>query len=456
MSADLGRVLVVDDNLHDREILARRLARKGYAVSVADTARELLERIRADSVDLVLLGIEMPDITGLDALVAIRQQYPAVHLPVIMVTARNHSEDIVKALELGANDYLTKPIDFPVALARVRTHLSLVRAEQALHASEERYAVAARGANDGLWDWNLRDNTVSFSCRWKSMLGYGETEIGGNPDEWFSRIHEGDREKVRQCVAEHLNGQTSHLEVEARMLHKDGVFRWMLTRGAMVRGDDGAPVRMAGSQTDITEGKVADPMTGLPNRLLFLDRLSRLIAYRRRHPDSLFAVCSVALDGYKLINESLGHAVGDRLLIGVAKRLEGSLRQTDAVLRLDSSFALARLGGGEFAIILTDLTDPSDAIRVAERLLNELRRPLQINDKELFSSMSIGIALSTFAYQQPEDYLRDADSAMSRAIALGKGRYVVFDAHMRDLIAQRREIENDLDPTLTSARVEPS
>jgi diguanylate cyclase (GGDEF)-like protein/PAS domain S-box-containing protein len=444
MSADLGRVLVVDDNENNREILARRLARKGYAVSVADTARDLLQRIREDEVHLVLLDIEMPGVTGLDALIEIRKAYSAVRLPVIMVTARNQSEDIVKALELGANDYLTKPIDFPVALARVRTHLSHMRAEEALRASEERYALAARGANDGLWDWNLRDNKVYFSTRWKSMLGFHESEIGDRPEEWFDRIHEADREKVKRSVGDHLEGRTPHLEVEARMLHKDGVFRWMLSRGLMVRDENGKPQRMAGSQTDITEGKVADPMTGLPNRLLFIDRLSRLIAYRRRHPESLFAVLFLDLDGFKLINDSLGHAVGDKLLVGVANRLESCLRHTDTVARLDESFTIARLGGDEFAIVLNDLHEPADAMSVAERLLQELSRPFQIDDKELFSSMSIGIALSTLGYEHPEDYLRDADTAMYRAKAQGKGRAVVFDANMRDLITQRLEIENDL------------
>jgi diguanylate cyclase (GGDEF)-like protein/PAS domain S-box-containing protein len=444
MTAQLGRVLVVDDNENNREILARRLARKGYAVSMADSGRNLLDRVRDERVDLVLLDIEMPDVTGLEALVAIRQVYSAVRLPVIMVTARTQSEDIVKALELGANDYVTKPVDFPVALARVRTHLSHLRAEEALRASEERYALAARGANDGLWDWNLRDNAIYFSSRWKSMLGYHDTEIGDSPQEWLDRVHEADRGSVSRRIAEHLEGLTPHLEVEARMLHKDGVFRWMLTRGLMVRGDTGTPVRMAGSQTDITEGKVADPMTGLPNRLLFIDRLSRLIAHGRRHPDTLFAVLFLDLDGFKLVNDSLGHAVGDKLLIGVANRLESSLRRTDTVTRLDESFTIARLGGDEFAIILNDLTDPEDASRVADRLLAELSNPFRIDDQELFSSMSIGIALSTLGYEQPEEYLRDADTAMYRAKALGKSRFVVFDAHMRDLITHRLEIENDL------------
>jgi diguanylate cyclase (GGDEF)-like protein/PAS domain S-box-containing protein len=444
MSSQLGRVLVVDDNENNREILARRLARKGYAVSVAESARDLLDRVRDEAVDLVLLDIEMPEVTGLDALVAIRQTYSAVRLPVIMVTARSQSEDIVKALELGANDYVTKPVDFPVALARVRTHLSHLRAEEALRASEERYALAARGANDGLWDWNLRDNAVYFSSRWKSMLGCDDTEIGDSPQEWFDRIHEADRDKVRRGIAEHLDGLTPHLEVEARMLHRDGVFRWMLTRGLMVCDETGTPLRMAGSQTDITEGKVADPMTGLPNRLLFMDRLSRLIASCRRHPETLFAVLFLDLDGFKLVNDSLGHAVGDQLLMGVADRLESSLRCTDTVTRVEESFTIARLGGDEFAIILNDLTEPADAMRVADRLLTELSNPFRIDDKELFSSMSIGIALSTLGYEQPEEYLRDADTAMYRAKALGKGRYVVFDAHMRDLITHRLEIENDL------------
>ena len=444
MSAHPGRVLVVDDNENNREILARRLTRNGYTVSVMDGGRGILERIKQDAIDLVLLDIEMPGVTGLDALTQIRETYSAVRLPVIMVTARSQSEDVVAALELGANDYLTKPIDFPVALARVRTHISHLRSDQALRASEERYALAARGANDGLWDWNLVDNTLYLSARWKSMLGYVETEMSTSPDEWFDRVHAADRTRVKLAVDHHLAGRNSHFEVESRMLHRDGVFRWMLTRGMMITDDTGTPVRMAGSQTDITEGKVADPMTGLPNRLLFLDRLSRVIGRHRRQSDGLFAVMFIDLDGFKFVNDSLGHAVGDKLLMRVADRLEGSLRQSDTVARVDEGFTIARLGGDEFAIILTDLTCPEDANVVAERLLSELSRPLTIDDKELFTSMSIGIALSTLGYDHPDDYLRDADTAMYRAKSHGKGRFEVFDANMRDLITRRLEIENDL------------
>jgi diguanylate cyclase (GGDEF)-like protein/PAS domain S-box-containing protein len=444
MTPSSDHLLVVDDNEANCDMLARRLVKNGYKVSVAHSAHGLLDRIERESIDLVLLDIEMPEITGLDALVSIRRAQSSVHLPVIMVTARSQSEDIVKALELGANDYVTKPIDFPVALARIRTHLSHMHKEQALRESEERYALAARGANDGLWDWNLRDDTIYFSPRWKAMLGCGEAEIQNRPQEWFDRIHPSDRDTVQRCIAEHFKGQTPYFEAEARMLHKDGMFRWMLSRGLMIRDEAGTPVRMAGSQTDITEGKVADPMTGLPNRLLFIDRLSQVLEHRRRHPGTQFAVLFLDLDGFKLVNDSFGHAVGDRLLIQVAARLEGSLRHTDKLVRLSESFTFARLGGDEFAILLNALKDPADATRVAERLLEALAEPFVVDGNEFFTSASIGIAMGTLGYHHPEEYVRDADTAMYKAKELGKGRFEVFDADMRASITQRLQLETDL------------
>ncbi|HLQ78408.1 MAG TPA: EAL domain-containing protein, partial [Terriglobia bacterium] len=318
------------------------------------------------------------------------------------------------------------------------------RSEKALRESEERYALAARGANDGLWDWNLVAGIIYFSPRWKATLGYQDDEIGNSPDEWFSRIHESDRETVKRRIEEHQNGNTPHFESEIRMLHKDGSFRWMLSRGVMIRDETGTPLRMAGSQTDITEGKVADPLTGLPNRLFFIDRLLRLIEQRKRHTDALFAVLFLDLDGFKMINDSLGHVVGDKLLVAVAKRLVDCLRATDTVARMDELFTVARLGGDEFAILLDGLTDASGATSVADRLMRELTMPFDLGDKEIFTSVSIGIALSNSGYVYAEEFLRDADTAMYRAKSLGKARYEVFDADMRATITSRLQLETDL------------
>ena len=238
-----------------------------------------------------------------------------------MVTAKVQSHDIVEALSLGANDYVTKPIDFPVALARIKTQLSHKHLVEALRESEERYALAARGANDGLWDWNLKDNEIYFSPRWKSMLGYDEEEIGSSPEEWFKRVHPDDLQRVKEVVASHLEGQTTHCENEHRMLHQNGTYHWMLNRGLAVRDAQGKATRLAGSQTDITQGKVADALTGLPNRLLFMDRLERAVKNAQRAKDYLFAVFFLDLDRFKVIDDSLGHVMGDQLLIATARRL---------------------------------------------------------------------------------------------------------------------------------------
>jgi len=438
------RILVVDDIEMNRDMLARRLERQGYVVEVAEGARSLLERIRGAPVDLVLLDVEMPEISGLDALRTLRGYYSPIQLPIIMVTAKEQSEDIVKALDLGANDYLTKPIDFPVALARIRTQVALKKAEEALLVSEERYALAAQGANDGLWDWNLVDNAIYFSPRWKIMLGFQEAEIGDRPEEWLDRIHVADRERVNDEIAAHQRGLTPHFESENRVLHKDGSFRWMLSRGLAVRDASGKPSRMAGSQTDITGGKVADALTGLPNRLLFIDRLVRLIEHTKRHKDYVFAVMFLDLDGFKMINDGLGHGIGDQLLVGVANRLEKCLRVSDTVTRIEKLFTLARLGGDEFTVLLDQVRDSSDTTLVAERILKALEAPFNLDGKKLFTSASIGIALSSIGYDSAEDLLRDADTAMYRAKALGKGRYEVFDLAMRASVIARLQLETDL------------
>jgi diguanylate cyclase (GGDEF)-like protein/PAS domain S-box-containing protein len=444
MNSQASRLLIVDDNELNRDMLARRLARKGYEILTAESARHLPQRVKEDAIDLVLLDIEMPEISGLEALKTLRETYSPIELPIIMVTAKNQSEDVVKALDLGANDYVTKPIDFAVALARIGTQLSHKRAQEGLRESEERYALAARGANDGLWDWNLQANVVYFSTRWKSMLGYQESEIGDKPDEWLDRIHDADRERVNEEIAAHQKGSVPQFESEHRVLHKDGTFRWMLCRGLAVHNGSGKTLRMAGWQTDITEGKVSDPLTGLPNRLLFTDRVGRLIKHGKRRKDYLFAVLFLDLDGFKMINDSLGHLVGDQLLVGVASRLEKCLRATDTVARLGEGFIVARMGGDEFTVLLEDLKHPDDAKQAADRLMKAVTAPFMLDGREVFTSLSIGIALSSSGYEQAEDILRDADTAMYRAKSMGKARYEIFDADMRASVVARLQLEMDL------------
>ena len=428
----------------NRDVLSRRLQRHGYDVAVAVDGRQALEVLAARSIVLILLDIEMPGLGGLEVLQIIRQTHSAAELPVIMVTARHESHDIVAALNAGANDYVTKPIDFAVTMARIETQLGRRQAEAALRESEERYALAVRGANDGLWDWNLKTDVMYFSPRWKEMLGWEEHEIANVPAEWFNRIHSEEVGDVRASLAAHIDGRVGHFETEHRMLHRNGGYRWMRSRGLVVRDQAGAASRMAGSQTDITEGKVADALTGLPNRILFIDRLASSIERARRHEKYMFAVLFLDLDRFKVINDSLGHVVGDELIVAIARRLESSLRTSDTVARLQMDHTIARLGGDEFTVLLEDIGDVSDALRVAERLQEALSHPFTLNGQEVFTTASIGITTSATAYQTPEAVLRDADTAMYRAKSRGGARSEVFDREMRDRAVARLQLETDL------------
>ena len=437
-------LLIVEDEKQIREMLSLRLERNGYRVASAECGKQGLELIEKHRFDLVLLDIAMPEMSGLEVLKSLRQRHSTSELPVIMVSGMNSSKEVVEALSLGANDFVSKPVDFPVMFARIETQLSRKKTEEALRESEERYALACRGANDGLWDWNLQRNQVHFSPRWKSMLGYEESEMGGSPEEWFNRVHPEDLARVKADITAHLSGHTPHYENECRMLHKDGTYRWMLSRGLVVRDASGVASRMAGSQTDITEGKVADGLTGLPNRVLFMDRLARCIERAKRREGYLFAVLFLDLDRFKVINDSLGHGIGDQLLIALARRLGECLRSGDTVAHFGGSHTFARLGGDEFTILLEDIKNVSDAIRVADRIQKELAPPFNLGGHEVFTTTSIGIALSTTGCERPEDLLRDADTAMYRAKALGKARYEVFDLVMREHAVARLQLETDL------------
>lgn len=319
------------------------------------------------------------------------------------------------------------------------------KSEEALRESEERFALAAQGSNDGLWDWDLRNNDIFYSSRWKSMLGYGDEEIGSHPEEWLDRVHPDDRPETEVRIAAHIDGRISHFEHEFRIKHKDGEYRWMLSRGLAVRNASGQAYRMAGSQTDITAGKTAteqlvynafhDALTDLPNRALFTDRLQKVITTCARRGGLLYAVLFLDMDRFKIVNDSLGHLIGDKLLIAVGLKLADCLRPGDTV---------ARLGGDEFAVLLEGVSELKDAVDVADRIHHCLSTPLMIEGHEIYAAVSIGIALGSETYERAEQLLRDADIAMYQAKKRGSSFSEIFDASMYSNILDRIQLESDL------------
>jgi diguanylate cyclase (GGDEF)-like protein/PAS domain S-box-containing protein len=319
------------------------------------------------------------------------------------------------------------------------------RAKHALRRSQERLALAAEGANDGLWEWDLRTQEFYFSARWSEMLGLAAQDGSGSLDEWLQRVHAEDSASLNEALHAHLSGQTTNVQLEHRLRHEDGTYRWFLCRGVAVRGSDRRATRIAGSLTDVTERAIAqerfrsaglrDPLTGLCNRLAFLEEAGDRLSDLKLRRGGQFAVLYLDLDRFKLVNDSLGHLVGDELLIAASRRLESCLRPGDV---------LARLGGDEFAVMLNNLGDPMQANAIAFRIQSTLSASFSIGGREVFTSASIGIALSGIEYTNPEEIMRDADTAMYQAKARGRARHELFDGDMHVRAIDRLGLESDL------------
>ena len=441
------RVLLVEDDEDDfvltRDLLAES-RRISFEVVWSQTGEDAIDGSDGGAFDVYLVDYRLGKRDGIEVLRHIHARHPLA--PVILLTGIGDGDIDLAAMRAGASDYLVKgELDAPILERSIRYALEQSRTLRALQESEERYALSARGANDGLWVWDLVADRVFYSVRWKSMLGHDESEISDSPDEWFSRVHPDDAALLRSAIDAHLGGATPHLEVEHRMRSADGNYCWILSRGLAVRDAAGRPVQFAGSQTDVTERRAAvdqlthdafhDSLTGLPNRALFMDRLARAVDGARRHPDSLFAVLFLDLDRFKVINDSLGHAFGDKLLVAVADRLHETVRVIDTV---------ARLGGDEFTILLDRMEHATDAVRAARRIQDALRAPFRIDKHEIFTTVSIGIASSLTNYERPQEVLRDADLAMYRAKSAGKARHEVFDKKMHEQAIRLLEFETDL------------
>ena len=435
-SSAVGRILVVDDEQLNHAILSRLLRQRGFSVVEAESGARAIAVVAEQDFDLVLLDIVMPEMDGFAVLNILRKELTQSDLPVIMVTASAESEQVVRAFESGANDYIRKPVDVAVTMARINTHVKLKASQAALRQSEERYALAARGTNDGLWDWDLTTDQVYYSPRWASMLGIDTNAVSNSPDQWLDRVHPEDRNQVDSELQKHLADESPQFETELRMRHTDGSYRWMLCRGLAVNSPTGTPQRLAGSLTDITEGKVADALTGLPNRVLFRERLHRCTERRRRDPDYSFALLYLDLDNFKLINDSLGHDYGDRMLVSVARRLEGSVRVADSFI--------SRLGGDEFAVLIENVATEECATAVAQRILDSVSAAISLGGgREVFASVSVGISISGNG-KITTNMLQEADTAMYQAKGQGGSCFGVFDPVMKEDVTRRLDIEYEL------------
>lgn len=433
------KILLVEDDEDDFflfEDLLDDFQSIQFGLDWVDTYDKGLDAVQKRQHDVYVFDFRLGSRTGLDLLEEVVSL--GYRIPIILLTGQEDRETDLAAMDAGATDYLVKGMITSALLERsIRYAINHTRALVALQERESQYDLVAQASNDGLWDWNLQTHQVYYSPRWAAIIGQGGQALQPEIQEWFERIHPEDKDRFKTDLRRHLRRETSAFECQYRILHQDQTYRWVSSRGMAVFGPDQRSVlRMAGSQTDLTHHiALYDHLTGLPSRALFLDQLRRTLTRVNRQTNYLFAVLFLDCDRFKVINDSLGHGIGDQLLIGVAQRLTAALRPGDVI---------ARLGGDEFAILLENIAGPDQAEQVASRLNRELEKAFELQGHTVYISASIGIALNSEHSLQAENLLRDADNAMYRAKALGKSRYIVFESSMRDRVQALLRVETDL------------
>ena len=444
------RLLIVEDDEDDYLITRDLLERMKVTIDWASSYGAALAEIREQAHDVYLVDYRLGQRTGLEL---IREGFASRPVaPVIMLTGQATAEIDLEATALGATDFLTKQDLGADELERsIRLAIS--------HQRAERNALAARASDDGIWDWDLVGGRVYRSPRLNSILGFGEEALEVSPEQWLGLVAPDDVMRLRGVIDAHLAGQTPSLDGEFRMRHRDGKLLWVELQGLATRDVDGTPIRIAGSLRDTTDRHAVqqrlehealhDTLTGLPNRTLFMDRVEQTLQRGAREASAGCALLFLDLDEFKQINDSLSHAVGDKLLIGFAERIANALRPGDTV---------ARLGGDEFTVLLEGLVQPAEATVIAQRILRSMQQPFQIDGNDLFIGTSIGISLSADGLS-PADLISAADLAMYDAKRQGRGRWSVFDEHMHrrvtDRLARQAELREVIEKSLLEVHYQP-
>ena len=443
MPAELTRVLLVDDDEDDfvltRNLLSEIKGGMSFELDWAQSYAEGMERIERAEHDVYLLDYQLGRRNGLELL---QETIGRCRSPMILLTGLADEVVDVEAMKSGAADYLLKDrIDSSLLGRSIRYAIERTHAVRALRESEERYQRLVELSPDAIIV-HADSRIVFINTAGMRLLGATNREqLLGLPILNF--IHHDFRDSVENRINRLVEEGVEVPFAEEKLIRLDGTLLDAEVAAVTFIYQDQPAVQVVAR--DISARKHAeerlfhdafhDPLTGLPNRSLFLEHLKHAAERTKRPKGYLFAVLFLDLDRFKNINDSLGHPAGDQLLQTIARRLENCLRQVDIV---------ARFGGDEFAVLLDGLDDPSDAVRVAERIQQKLRTPLILNGHEVFTSASIGIAISSRGYQHTQEIIRDADTAMYRAKAMGKARHEIFDTQMHAHAVTLLQLETDL------------
>ncbi|BCA80998.1 EAL domain-containing protein [Desulfuromonas sp. AOP6] len=448
-------ILVVDDAAVMREFCRQVLTQAGFDVALAEGGGEALDLFALLKPDLVLLDVVMPGMDGFALCSELRLRPHGADIPIIMVTGLDDPESIQKAFEIGATDFITKPINETVLANRARYVLRANKAFYELAENKTRLATAQRIARLGYWELSPEENLFRLSAEASCLLGLGLSSMQLNYGDFFSHIHPEDLARVKDVFRSSLTARTP-FSLHYKAILPQGHERIIFSQGEFSHDAEKDSPPLVGIIQDVSAFKQAeeqirmlafyDSLTGLANRLLFKDRCEQALSYAARH-DRLAALLYLDLDRFKRINDTFGHSIGDLLLQEVARRLNHCLRRTDTAsfigtASLDS--CVSRLGGDEFSILLGDLGSSRDVAKIARRIISAVSQPLHLEGFELCVTTSVGISLFPTDGDTVDALLKNADTAMYYAKDQGRDNFQFYQESMNASALERLGLERDI------------
>ena len=432
------RVLVVAEQIGMFDEILRmlgELGEPGYALQHAADEVLAIESLLATEFDCIVFCQSRDRHAW--ARFARDRRVPSI--PIVFVDDTEHGVHLARTrrrdqlLAEGASAYLRpSELSGPLMEATLFYALERGRMRQAMDEVQERFALAVRGSNDGVWEWILASGEMHFSRRWRELLGYGVDDLSNEVEEWFSRVHPEDLLGLKADLEAHLEGRKPYHEHEHRLRASDGTYRWVISRGVAQRDETARPVRMAGSLTDTSDFRLReqkllevsrhDPLTNLPRREPFIERLRNCIDLASEYDDYAFSVLVVDVDRFRWLADSIGHQAADKLLAVLSKRLTACIRPGDM---------LARYEGDMFAVLLDNVDDLELGSQIAERIRSTSSEPFDIDGQTVYATVSIGLTTSRRRYDDPAEVMNDAMAAANRAKERGQDHYAVFETKMR-------------------------
>jgi len=449
-----NHVMIVDDDPTVRMMMSSVLDSLGVSFDEAEDGEQALMLLESVLPDLLLLDVSMPGMDGFEVCTHMKKTPGISEIPILMMTGLNDVSSIQRAFDLGVTDFITKPVPWSLIGYRISFLLQAVKSFANLKKNERRLAHAQRLAGMGSWEWEIQTDKFWLSDEVRQIFQIDLLPFDSSFQSFVNSIQPVDRNRFLEATSKAIASNSSY-GIDHQLLLGSGKSCFVHTEAEVISDHNGVPIRVEGSIQDISERKATesqirqlaffDILTGLPNRTLFLDHLKRIHS-RSLTDRSRFAILFVDVDGFKSINDTLGHLSGDCLLQQLALRLKERVRSGDFA----SDGMVARLGGDEFVIIIEHVKNSEDVAIIAQRIIDNIRIPILLETTEVVVTASIGISIFPDDSLDTDTLIKHADIAMYSAKENGKNSFQYFSPSMHKTATFQLELEKELKMAITN------